>query len=164
MRSWNEFRQLAPEFAEAGARLLECSTLAFLATTGGDGRPRLHPFIPVVCGDDLVAFVNRDSPKHLDLDRRGYYAIHTLPGEEDEEFFIAGKAEAAFDIDARAKAASAMPYDDVDEHLVLYRFLIDRALWTTWEGFGTANIEPVHRNWREKSYAGGRVVGCEKGV
>jgi hypothetical protein len=78
--SWSEFEALAPELARAGKRLLEeepgVPGVAFLATVGRDGSPRIHPFIPAVLDGDLWAFLI-DSPKQRDLDRTWRFAIHS---------------------------------------------------------------------------------------
>ncbi len=87
------------------------------------------------------------SPKRRDLDANGAFAIHALPGPEDEEFYLAGTAVRIGDPDARAIALAAMPYDDADERHLLYEFLPDRALWTTWENFQKPGMRPIYRVW-----------------
>ena len=92
MLNWNDFTNEAPEIASAGIRLLKLNEVAFLSTTSHTGRPRIHPFVPRVVEQHLVAFIMDSSPKIRDLKVRRQYAIHTLPGSEDEEFFISGEA------------------------------------------------------------------------
>ena len=149
MLSWSDFAERAPDVAAAGERLLAEGELAFLASTGRDGRPRLHPFIPKVVSGRLVAFILDRSPKCRDLDERGLYAIHALPGKEDESFFFSGRAVSCNHEKPLWEAvAVAMNFDTgVDEHHILYEFLIDRALWTTWSNFGTPELQPHYRKW-----------------
>ena len=149
MLPWSDFAELTPDIAAAGLRLFEERELAFLASTGRDGRPRLHPFIPKVVSGRLVAFVLDRSPKRRDLDERGLYAIHALPGKEDESFFVSGRALSRNDESPfREAVAVAMDFDTgVDAHHILYEFLIDRVLWTTWSNFGTPELKPHYRKW-----------------
>ena len=145
--TWREFAAAAPEIARAGLRLLEDAPgvpgVAFLATVGADGRPRVHPFVPAVVGGGLWAFVIR-SPKQRDLDRDGGYAIHSVLGPSDESFFVSGHCSLVTDEAQRSAVGAQMPYSDIDDNHVLYEFRIDRALWTEW----TTPTEPVHHRWR----------------
>jgi hypothetical protein len=144
--TWADLDEEAPEIAEAGKRLLP--EVAFLATVSATGKPRVHPFCPAIAQRRLWAFVMVESPKRRDLDANGQFAIHALPGPEDEEFYIAGTATRVGDPDSREAVLAAMPYDDADERHLLYEFLPDRALWTTWEHFQKPGMRPIHRVWR----------------
>ena len=146
MATWSDLEREAPEIADAGRRLL--GEVAFLATVSGQGRPRLHPFCPALCQGSLWAFVMERSPKRRDLDANGYFAIHALPGPQDEEFYVAGCATRVTDPNARQQVLGAMPYDDADEQHLLYEFPLDRALWTTWANFQQPGMRPVHRVWK----------------
>ena len=146
MPAWAELESEAPDIAEAGGRLL--SEVAFLASVSINGRPRVHPFCPVIVGGSVWAFVMEASPKRHDLEANGYFAIHALPGPQDEEFYISGHAANVLDTDARDSVVAAMPYDDADDRHILYEFDLDRALWTTWENFQKPGMRPVHRIWR----------------
>jgi hypothetical protein len=148
---WAEFEQQAGEIAGAGSRLFARYEVAYLATVSAEGRPRVHPFCPAIALGRLWAFVMRESPKRRDLDRSGWFAIHTLPGDEDEEFYLAGRALRVLDLELRSAALAAMPYSDADERHLLYEFLAERALWTTWENFQRPGMRPVHRVWRARS-------------
>ena len=90
MVNWTEFAAQSHEISEAGRRMLARYNLAFLATVSASGRPRIHPFVPKVVDGRLIAFILDTSPKQQDLRVRRQYAIHTLPGKEDEEFTISG--------------------------------------------------------------------------
>ena len=144
--TWETLEAAAPEIARAGRRLLEDAQgvpgAAFLATVGADGHPRLHPFVPAVSDGGLWAFVIR-SPKQVDLDRNGLFAMHSMLGSDDESFFVGGRAVLVTDHTARAKIAERMPYTSIDHGHALYEFRIDRALWTTW----TTPTTPVHHRW-----------------
>ena len=150
MLDWNNFSQAAPEIASAGIDLMKLNEVAFLATTSQTGRPRLHPFVPRIVNLRLVAFIMDSSPKIQDLEVRRQYAIHTLPGKEDEEFYVSGTADACNDESQfRNSVAEAMGFaTGVDEHHILYEFSIDRALWTRWVDFGTDNHRPERTVWR----------------
>ena len=145
MANWADLEAQAPEIAGAGDRLL--GEVAYLATVDRGGRPRLHPFCPAVTRGRLWAFIIDGSPKRRDLDANGHYAIHALPGEEDEEFYVAGSATRVEDAELRAAVEEAMPYDDADERHLLYEFHLERALWTTWEHFQEPAMRPVHQVW-----------------
>lgn len=146
---WSEFRRSAADIAEAGTRLLAANEVAFLATVSSDGRPRLHPFVPRVVGDVLLAFIMRTSPKRRDLDTNGYYALHLMPGPEDEEVFFSGRAVRA-DSGLRDEASEAMGFaTGVDDDHLLYELRIERALWTRWLDFGTPDHRPARVAWHE---------------
>jgi hypothetical protein len=146
MATWADLEKEAPEIAEAGSRLLP--EVAFLATVSTDGRPRVHPVCPVVTRGRLWAFVMEESPKRRDLDSNGNFAIHALPGPEDEEFYVAGHASRVLEPGLVETVSAAMPYDDADERHFLYEFFLARALWTTWENFQKPGMRPIHRVWR----------------
>jgi hypothetical protein len=143
---WASFAASAPDVAKAGLRLLEDEPgvpgVAFLATTGPTGLPRIHPFIPAVVNGQLWAFVI-ESPKQRDLDRTQRFAMHSRLGPKDESFYCAGSARRVDGDDTRAAVGAAMPFSDIDDRHVLYEFLVARALWTAW----TTPTSPVHRTW-----------------
>ena len=153
MLSWRPFTLAAPAIADAGIRLLEKNEVAFLATVSRTGRPRIHPFVPKIVDGRLLAFIMDSSPKFRDLRDNGNYSMHTLPGAEDEEFFISGKAQEIDPADElRAQAITAMGFvTTVDEHEVLFELFIDRALTTRWLNFGTADHRPERAMWTTHS-------------
>ncbi len=150
MITWQEFSSASPEIAAAGTRLLQKNEVAFLATVSETGRPRLHPFVPRILDNRLVAFIMDSSPKLNDLKIRKQYSIHALPGPEDEEFFLSGEAVYCnLDIRLRTDAAVAMGFaTGVDEHHILFDFRIDRSLWTKWLDFGTPQHRPEYKSWK----------------
>lgn len=146
MATWSDLDKHAPDIAAAGRRLLP--EVAFVATVNAHGRPRVHPFCPVIAEGRLWGFVMHDSPKRRDLDANGYFAIHAMLGPEDEEFYAAGTARRESGRALREIIATAMPYDDADERHLLYEFSLDSAMWTTWEHFQEPGMRPIHRTWR----------------
>ena len=146
MSSWSHLTTAEPELASAGARLLSdpdgSPGVAFLATANARGRPRIHPFVPLILDGQLWAFIGEASPKRRDLDRNGQYAIHERLGDKDEEFTVSGTARRIEDPDTRSTVTAAMPFE-VNDTEILYSFEIDTALWTTW----TTPTDPVRRIW-----------------
>ncbi len=149
MYNWAEFKDAALDISSAGSRLLELHEVAFLATVSSTGRPRIHPFVPKIVTGKMVAFIMDSSPKILDLKLREQYSIHTLPGPEDEEFFISGTAILCDDnLLLRQDAAIAMGFaTGIDKHHILFEFNIDRALWTRWLDFGKPEHRPDYVRW-----------------
>ena len=147
-RSWQPLEGGAAELAAAGERLLRDSPagIALLGTVAGDGRPRIHPFMPRVLDGRLYAWVITGSPKARDLERRPY-TIHTALADEDEEFWVSGRAHPIEDAPVIERALAAMEWAK-PEHERLFEFDLDRAGWTTWLDFGTPNHRPRHHRWR----------------
>lgn len=150
MTGWADLERDEPELAAAGQRLLEDAPrvpgVAFLATMSVSGRPRMHPFIPAIVEGALWAFVI-ESPKQRDLERDGQFAIHARLGADDEQFLVSGLARRIADLEARERIGETMPFDDIDDGHILYRFDIDQALWTTW----ATPTNPTHRSWAARS-------------
>ena len=79
MVTWAEFAAAAPEIASEGTRLIYAmgGGKALLATVRGDDPPRIHPITVAIVGERLYAFIIARSPKKLDLELDGRYALHT---------------------------------------------------------------------------------------
>jgi hypothetical protein len=79
MVTWGELRSSRPDLADAGWQLLYRVGvgLAYLATVGRDGAPRVHPFCPLITEVDLFAFLV-PSPKREDLLRDHRYSMHSF--------------------------------------------------------------------------------------
>ena len=151
MATWAEFAEAAPEMAALGLKQLRKFNLVYLATTAEDGRPYVHPVVPLVTDGRLLVFVALGTPKERNLRRDGRYAMHAVVSKEDEEFLVSGRAVVADDQVSRAvahKAADAIGMTTKDD--VLMEFLIERAHWAIWENLGTPNIRRVAKRWREK--------------
>lgn len=158
MLSWNEFKQARPDLAQAGRELLYQFSvgLAFLGTVRVDGGPRLHPMCPVLTDDGLFALIE-PGPKRHDLLRDGRYALHCFPPANNEDaFYITGRAEARPDPSDRAVVDAVFWKErGQDEppaqagHNALFEFFIERCLLTRTTGHGDWN--PQHTIWHADS-------------
>jgi hypothetical protein len=151
MVPWNEFVAAAPELAATGEDLLFQFGvgLAFLATVRRDGGPRLHPVCPVLSHGHLYVLVTPTSPKRQDLLRDGRYALQTFPQPKPDsaEFYITGQAELIEDPILRRAVFNDAKHKTQDSEL-LFELKVERVMHTTWEGWGTAELRPLHRKWR----------------
>lgn len=142
--SWQRLQEHAPSLAAFGERRLT-SRVAYLATVGDDGVPRVHPVTPIVAPGRLMVFMEPTSPKGHDLRRGSRYALHCAV-EDDEggggEFRVRGAATSVSDPQLRAIAAEHAPYQP-SEHYVLFELLVADAFSTTYEADGT----PVRERW-----------------
>lgn len=146
MVTWGEFTSAAPEMAAAGFKLLNVG-IAYLATIRKDGAPRLHPVTPVLADGRLFVAIPPASPKQLDLIRDGRYAMHALPGKNDDELMFTGRARLD-ETDATRAAVRAAANHVIRDDDFLFEFRIDRVLWGWWEHVGQPNTRPVRRWWR----------------
>jgi len=149
MATWAEFAAAAPEMAERGAARLGIG-YAFIATTGRDGSPWVHPMTPLIGEGRLLAFVATHTVKYRALLRDPRYALHAVLGESDEEFLIAGRAAVSDDWASRLLAATeARRIGMTSRDDVLFEFHIERAHWAVWDGLGTPDISRRAKSWRE---------------
>jgi hypothetical protein len=149
MATWAEFEQATPEIAAVGLRLFRQHGLAYLATAGEDGRPYVHPVVPLIAEGRLFVFVALGTPKERNLRRDGRYAMHAVVGKEDEEFLIWGRAAISDNEASPAlarRAADEIGMTSKDD--VLMEFHIERAHWATWKGLGTPDIRRTAKRWR----------------
>lgn len=156
MRTWREFESLEPDLAEPGRALLYQFGvgLGFLATTRGDGAPRVHPICPILAWGGVYAFIV-PSPKQRDLARDGRYAIHSFPSDANEDaFYFSGRARAVDDPELRARLSEQFAHERKrlgveapPEHDRAFEFLLDTAFHTLTTGHG--DPRPSHRVWRE---------------
>ncbi|MEX0800403.1 MAG: pyridoxamine 5'-phosphate oxidase [Dehalococcoidia bacterium] len=155
MATWGEFAAAAPEIAERGARRLGIG-VALIGTVARDGAPRVHPVTPLIAGGRpdgrasarLFVFVAVHTAKYPNLRRDSRYALHAVPGKDDEEFLLIGRAVESNDWASQMLAASAareIGMTSVDH--VLFELLIERAHWAVWEGLGTPDIRRVAERW-----------------
>lgn len=155
MLTWGQFREARPDLAEAGRALLYQFGvgLAFLGTVRLDGGPRMHPMCPVIVEDGLYAFIEA-GPKRRDLTRDGRYALHCFPPPNNEDaFYISGRAEPKDDPAVREAAARVFwkergqdeppPQHGANK---LFELFIDTCLLTRTTGHGDWN--PQHTIWK----------------
>jgi hypothetical protein len=127
--TWAEFESAAPDLTAGGRRLLYRGGHgeALLATVRGDDPPRIHPVSVAVVGKGLYAFI-LSSPKRVDLERDGRYALHTHPDPAaPSEFAVRGRAKLV-EGDAERSALAAGWDFEVDETYRLFEFSIEAAL------------------------------------
>jgi hypothetical protein len=149
--TWSEFEKANPALAEAGSKqIFQYGVgLAFLATVRSDGSPRLHPLCPVLSDSHLYILVVPHSPKRWDLQRDGRYSLQAFPQArpDSDEFYLNGTAQLLTDPAKKsAVLADAKHVASPDE--IIFELLIERAMWTTWEGFGTPEYHSKHTIWK----------------
>jgi hypothetical protein len=150
MVTWNQFADEEPALAQAGIdQLFQYGVgLAILATIRRDGAPRLHPVCPVLSQSHLYVLIQPNSPKRLDLERDGCYALQAFPQArpDSDEFYLSGTARLIDDPAIRTAVLSDAKYHaNPDE--ILFELEIDRGMHTRWEGFGTPDYHSVHSSW-----------------
>ena len=152
MVTWKQFAVSNPSLAKVGEGLLfqYGVGLAFLATIRKDGAPRLHPVCPVLSNEGLYVLVMPTSPKKWDLLRDGRYSLQSFPQArpDSDEFYLSGKARVIED-----SAIFEAVFNDAKHHAskdeILFELLIERAMHTKWEGFGTPAYRPIYTKWSE---------------
>jgi hypothetical protein len=145
--SWAAFEAAEPGMAEMGSALLrQPGRLAYLATLGREGLPRVHPVAVAIVAGRLCARVF-PSPKLRDLLRDGRFALHSFPLEEkDDEFFLRGRAlpvpgEQCGDAFAPAVAGNG-------QGCTYFELLIERALTATYKPRTEPDFwPPAYRAW-----------------
>jgi hypothetical protein len=130
MATWAELEAGAPELAAAGRRLLygRGDGEALLATVRGGDAPRIHPVSVGVVGGRLYTFLIARSPKRIDLESDGRYALHThVDPDAPREFSVRGRAQVVRAEDIRVAVAAQWPFT-VDEAYTLFELSIQAAL------------------------------------
>jgi hypothetical protein len=148
MATWAEFADAAPEIASEGRRLIDAAGDAkvLLATVRGDDLPRLHPITVALVDGRLYAFIIARSPKKLDLELDGRYALHThLDPAAPTEVALRGRARLVDAPDERERVASGWAFT-VDDDYTLFEFRIEHAVLGA---RATADDwPPVYTSWR----------------
>ena len=155
MATWEEFAEAEPEMAALGLKQLQKFGLAYLATVRKDGAPRVHPVCPFIAGGRLFVATAPTSPKRLDLLRDGRFVLHMLPGKEEEEFLVRGRATRVTDGATRAMAVEAARQDmvpggpglHVKPEEWLFEYHIESAATTFWENVGQPDTRPIRQRW-----------------
>lgn len=155
MATWADLVRERPDFAEAGRELFYQFGvgLAFLATVGPTGRPRVHPMCPLLRADGLFGFIV-PSPKQGDLRRAGLYSLHSFPSPQNEDaFYVSGTARPVDDQVLRDSLSwqfvserEELPVEPPAKDHLLFHFDFDRCLLTRTNGHGDPS--PRHDIWR----------------
>ena len=148
MVSWAEFEKAAPEIASEGRRLIDAAADAklLLATVRGNDLPRLHPITAAIVDGRLYAFIIARSPKKLDLELDGRYALHThLDPAAPTEVALRGRARLVDAPEERPRVASGWAFT-ADDDYTLFEFGIEHAVLGS---RATADDwPPVYTSWR----------------
>ena len=130
MASWAELERSAAHVAAEGRRLLygPGSGKAFIATArGSDGPVRIHPISIEIVDGHLYAFIT-SSPKQVDLERDGRYALHSYHDPEaPNELQLRGRARLVVHGAERDRIESGWPFEPDDTYR-LFEFLIESAV------------------------------------
>jgi hypothetical protein len=146
--TWDKFTNGAPEIAALGLKQFEKFHIAYLATVRQDGAPRVHPISPIIAEGRLFVATAPTSPKRLDQARDGRYMMHALPGKDDAEFWIRGRAWRISD-DATRAAVTAAAAHTVRPQDWIFEYDIAEAMMAYWENVGQPDTYPVREFWRE---------------
>jgi general stress protein 26 len=147
MATWAQFAEAAPELATIGSELFEQHQLAYLATVRADGSPRLHPVSPKIIAGRLYVCTPRSSPKAADQLRDGRYVMHLLPGKNDDEFRVRGRARLVTERAELERVLAQGPhYFRAEDYL--FEYDIQEAATAYWENVGQPGTYPVRRSWR----------------
>ncbi len=111
--TWGEFRQDAPELAQAVEAALGRYKHHVLATLRRDGSPRVSGTEVQLRGDDLTVGMMPGSMKALDLQHDGRFALHANPGDGSLEGGDAKLAGVAVEVTDEAELAR---FSDEVEH------------------------------------------------
>ena len=156
MATWAAFAEEAPEMARLGEELRAKFGLAFLTTVRKDGAPRIHPVCPFIVRGRLFIATSPESPKRFDLRRDGRYVLHMLPGENDAEFQVRGRAREVTDEATKALVLDQGPRAGVQPdgsplnlspEELLFEYDIEEALSGHWEHVGQPDTYPVRQFW-----------------
>ena len=168
MATWEEFANAAPELAAAAANrwpgivalergelgLQPVFQVAYLATIRPDGRPRLHPFCPVLADGRLFAAIPPQSPKGHDLRRDPRCAIHALPGPDDDELLLLARASEVGDDATRSAVRRVVERSDVSGMIAtvsehpLFEFDIEQVDVARWVNIGRRGTYAERLRWR----------------
>ncbi len=149
MHGWKELQEQASELAEFGAERLR-NKVAYLATVGGDGRPRVHPVSVIVGEGYLFVFMDRNSPKGHDLQRNRQFALHSSVADtsgSNGEFAAYGRASLVSDPQLRATAARLRgEWYKPKGSFILFSLFVEGAMGTTY-----SNERPIRKRWKRSS-------------
>jgi hypothetical protein len=130
MVTWAEFEAAAPDIAAETRRLIYArgDGEALLASVRGDELPRIHPINVAIVDGRLYGFAIASSPKRLDLELDGRYALHTHQDPvAPSEVALRGRARLVTDETERAPVAAVWAFG-VDDGYTLFEFSIETVL------------------------------------
>lgn len=152
MTTWSDLERSEPELAAFGAKLLDTlDGLSYIGTVrAGDGAPRVHPVCVWRARGRLFLSVGGASPKRHDLRADGRYVLHALPGKDDGEFRLRGRAREVTDPATTAWArdagrATGLNFSD-DE--LLFELDIHEAHTAVWVNVGQPGTCATRRSWK----------------
>ena len=152
MATWGEFEDARPEMARLLLALLEHIPITYLATVRRNGSPRVHPVCPIIAGGRMFVAVAgtsapQPSPKRFDLARDGRYAMHAMPGERDDEFYVTGRAILVVAAPTRRLVSETAGHTIRDDDWI-FELGIEYAMTAYWEKVGQPGTYPVRTEWR----------------
>jgi hypothetical protein len=153
MASWAEFAAAAPDIAAEGRRLILArgDGEALLATVRGDDLPRIHPVNVAIVDGRLYAFIIARSPKRLDLELDGRYAMHTHQDPAaPSEVALRGHARHVTHAREREDVAAGWAFE-VDDGYALFEFDIDVALLGA--RLSADDWPPRYSSWKDDAVA-----------
>ncbi len=151
MISWQEFRHLKPDWADAAQRLKLMSAaghdgIGFLATVSKKGRPRMAPVCPFSTMGNLHLSVAGQTVKSFDLKNDGRYVLHAFLGNSDEEFQISGRVRIVDDAREKTQVQRAITFQYNSDDMIC-ELTLNRALWAYWIDPGQPGTRIVKQTW-----------------
>jgi hypothetical protein len=146
--TWTLFAEAEPDAAAQGAELLQLG-LAYLGTVREDLFPRITPISPIFAEGSIWATIIPSTPKYAELVRCGRYALHALPGPEQQEFCITGRAALAEDDATRARLRSASAEQGVvwEESDAVFELTLDRVFWAEYDRAADGSLVADRHRW-----------------
>jgi hypothetical protein len=146
MATWAEFEAAAPEIARIGRGLLDRHHMAYLATVRRDGSPRVHPVSPFIIDGRLLVATPPSSPKAGDQRRDGRCMLHALPGDDDAEFSVRGRAALLGGGPDRDAVLGRAPHW-VKRDDCIFEYDVEEAATAHWVNAGKPGTYPVRDRW-----------------
>ena len=144
--SWQKLVDGNPELAAYGTARFE-NRVAYIATTGKDGAPKVHPVSPTLRQNRLFVFMYPTSPKAHDLQRDGRYALHCAVESSDGgagEFYVRGRAQQVHD-PALWELVRPGHAEEFNTKYILFEFSVEQAFSMIYVG-----DESVKNRWRQE--------------
>ncbi len=146
MATWKEFERANPDLAAFGTERVD-GVVAYLATVGNSGLPRVYPVTPIIGGGHLFVFMEPTSPKGRDLRRNGQFALHSSVSDTEGgqgEFSIQGRGALVGDPGLRVIAVESSSYSPAERY-ILFELFVRTAMSTVYRG-----DQPVRSVWRKR--------------